>query len=151
MNGYEIKHALQSDTITNMWFTDVYASDQIKVTRYPCAIVVNIDDSSQKGTHWIPMFVLNPDTIEVFDSFGRPPWELGANISKFVSKFVNIFYNDMQFQNIGTTVCGAYSIYYIWMKCQDFTLCEIQSILRRHTDRDLQMYQQMNVCKRNAR
>ncbi|GFW50631.1 uncharacterized protein TNCV_2889331 [Trichonephila clavipes] len=37
-----------------------------------CAIV-NFDDSSQPGTHWLALFVNDKRELEFYDSFGQPP------------------------------------------------------------------------------
>lgn len=147
MNGNQIIHALQSNSMKNRWwFSRLCASDRIEVIKHPSAMVVNVDDSSLPGSHWIGLFVENPDAIEVFDSFGREPSQLGENILKFVSNHKNVFWNPIPFQKCNTTVCGAYCTYYIRMKCQGMSLHEIQSSLEVDNDPDLRMYQLMEKC-----
>lgn len=65
--------------------------------------VVNLDDQSGPGTHWVAYKKKNHEII-YFDSFGnlRPPQEL---INYFGDGSV-VKYNHKNYQNYDTVICG---------------------------------------------
>ena len=58
-------------------FLGVFASDRIPRmdTRYPYAII-NLDPSTQPGSHWIGLAYVNKKRTLMYDSFGRSPREI---------------------------------------------------------------------------
>ena len=74
------------------------------------AYVVNLDEYSDIGTHWIELYV-NNKTVTNFDSFGI------EHISKEVKKFVNnknIIANIFRIQAYDSVMCFLYwIIFYI--------------------------------------
>ena len=76
------------------------------------AYVVNLDEYSDIGTHWIALYV-NNKTVTYFDSFGI------EHISKEVKKFVNnknIIANIFRIQGYDSVMRGYFcveSIHYI--------------------------------------
>ena len=90
-------------------FVDVYSRvnlpDQIKDGTY----VINLDEYSDIGTHWIPLYV-NNITFTYFDSFGL------EHIPKEVKKFIgnrNIISNIYRIQNYVSIMCGYFCIGFI--------------------------------------
>lgn len=67
-----------------------------------CAII-NLDNSENLGTHWVA-YVKIYDYCEYFDSYGnlKPPLEL----TMYLTKDVNIFYNYINYQKTNTYNCG---------------------------------------------
>ena len=63
-------------------FIVAYSRDNLPDTIKDGAYVVNLDEYSDIGTHWIALYV-NNKTVTYFDSFGI------ENIPKEVKKFVN--------------------------------------------------------------
>lgn len=93
-------------------------------------IVINTDTSKGHGLHWFSIFIdfkVDPITVEYFNSSG---YDL-ENI-KFKNYFENIIddikrdkdikdckwvqVTEIQHQRDDTANCGAYSLYYIWMR-----------------------------------
>jgi hypothetical protein len=89
-------------------------------------IVFNTDPHTQKGQHWISLYVdLQGENLEgkpcvyYFDSYGRKPpqqiHKLIQTILKQGEKYnhpLNYFYNDHCYQNINAQ-CGMYSIHFV--------------------------------------
>ena len=71
-------------------FNGVYSRDNLPDEIKDGAYVVNLDEYSDIGTHWIALYV-NNKTVTYFDSFGI------EHISKEVKKFVNNQNNSKQF------------------------------------------------------
>lgn len=149
MNRNEIANVLMSDPITAKWYKGVFCSDEIPVLRERSAIVINTDDSTKPGSHWIAVFVENKDTIEMFDSFGRSPHAFGENISSFTSNYKYVLHNDIWFQHPDSIVCGVYCIYYIWMKSRGIALFQIQERLKGNVSRDIEFSEKMTKWKRD--
>ena len=73
------------------------------------AYVVNLDEYSDNGTHWIALYV-NNKTATYFDSFGI------EHISKEVKRFVNnknIIANIFRIQAYNSVMCGYFCIGFI--------------------------------------
>ena len=73
------------------------------------AYVINLDEYSDIGTHWIALYV-NNKTATYFDSFGI------EHIPKEVKKFIgnrNIVTNIYRMQNYDSIMCGYFCIGFI--------------------------------------
>ena len=73
------------------------------------AYVINLDEYSDIGTHWIALYV-NIKTATYFDSFGI------EHIPKVVKKFIgnrNIVTNIFKIQNYDSIMCGYICIGFI--------------------------------------
>ncbi|GFT96544.1 uncharacterized protein TNCV_5022101 [Trichonephila clavipes] len=53
--------------------TGVYSRDTLPPLQENMCAIVNSDDSSQPGTHWLALFVNDKRKLEFYDSFGQPP------------------------------------------------------------------------------
>lgn len=76
--------------------------------KHECA-VVNLDNSTGPGTHWVAYYKKDSN-IEYFDSFGnlRPPIEI---INYLGSK---IKYNHTVYQNYNTVNCGHLCLNFLY-------------------------------------
>ena len=72
--------------------------------------VVNLDDSTGPGTHWVAMCI-KPGIIEYFDSFVLNCPEEVINLSDILG--INYLYNSSQYQDFISVLCGYYCIYWI--------------------------------------
>ena len=111
MNSLQINLILQRNHYTKECFKGVYPSNRIrKYSTYPYCMVANSDKEGQRGTHWLGIFVPNPNTVEYFDSFAEPP---NAVIKKFLDQFETIVVNSRQVQSIFDNSCAAHVIYFL--------------------------------------
>lgn len=92
------------------YFRGVYMKDQLPRTpqRRECGIV-NLDDSKNKGTHWVA-YVKNNYYCEYFDSYGdlKPPIEILHYLKNY-----NVFYNYTRYQKFNTINCGHLCLEYL--------------------------------------
>lgn len=74
--------------------------------------IFNNDDKDNSGTHWVAAFT-SPKATIFFDPFGLPPSE---EILKFLktSKAEKHIYSSSQLQNIRSSLCGYYVLYFIY-------------------------------------
>ncbi len=82
-----------------------------KTITKPACIIMNIDNASKPGKHWLAYWFDSKGCGEFFDSFGWPP-------GKFFRKYLEShsdrnFYNPILIQNPLSTVCGQYCLYYL--------------------------------------
>ena len=90
-------------------FIGVYSRNNLPDKIKEGAHVVNLDQYSDIGTHWIALYV-NNNTVKYFDSFGI------GHISKEVKKFVynkNIIANIFRIQAYDSVICGYFCIGFI--------------------------------------
>ena len=90
-------------------FNGVYSRDNLSHKIKDGEYVINLDESSNIGTHWIALHV-NNKTATYFDSFGV------EHIPKEIKKFINnknIIANIYRVQNYDSTICGYFCIGFI--------------------------------------
>ena len=86
--------------------------------------VINLDEYSNIGTHWIVLYV-NSKTVTYFDSFGI------EHIPKEVKKFIgneNIITNIYRIQNYDSVMFGYFCIGFIDYMLMDKSLTEYTNL-----------------------
>ena len=112
-------------------FIGVYPQDYLlnfHIPSQPVKLIINLDLSSQPGTHWLALFI-SKSHLEIFDSFGldsttwtRKPIILLKFIEK-LSKTHSILISP-RIQSSNSNLCGVYSIFYLALRSQ-FTFYQI--------------------------
>jgi len=75
-------------------FDKVYNEGKSKL-----GLVINLDESHQKGSHWVSLYTnLDKNQIFFFDSVGKPPRK---KIKKFINKIVNFMYQKKYNSKLG--------------------------------------------------
>ena len=90
-------------------FIGVYSRDTLPGKINDGSYVINLDEYSDIGTHWIALYV-NNKTVTYFDSFGI------EHISKELKKFVNnknIIAKIFRIQTYDSVMCGYFRIGFI--------------------------------------
>ena len=90
-------------------FNEVYSRDNLPDKIKYGAYVINLDEYSDIGTHWITLYV-NNKTVTYFDSFGV------EHIPKEVKTFINnknIIANIFRIQAYDSVMCGYFCIRFI--------------------------------------
>ena len=98
LSNFEIENAVKKIGLKN--FCGVFLRDTLpkKSKRNECAIM-NLDDTSGDGTHWVEWFKRGNDKF-YFDSFGlSPPTELNNYLG-------DVFYPTEQIQPRQEVICG---------------------------------------------
>ena len=57
-------------------YIGTFPSDKIPVLQPGTYCIANLDNSSQKGSHWIAIIKVNKKTSVVYDSFGRKTYKI---------------------------------------------------------------------------
>ena len=94
---------------TKSRFNDVYSRDNSPNEIKDGIYVINLDEYSDIGTHWIALYVKNND-ITYFDSFGV------EHIPKEIIKSIgqkNVIANIFRIQAYDSIICGYFCIGFI--------------------------------------
>ena len=105
LTNFEIQSYYQNEPR----FIGVYSRDNLPDKVKDEAYIINLDEYSDIGTHWIALYV-NNTTVTYFDSFGI------EQIPKEVKKFIgnrNIISNIYRIQNYNSIMCGYFCIGFI--------------------------------------
>ena len=97
-------------------------------------MVVNLDETSQPGTHWVAICAKSPSEVWYFDSYGEPP---EGNVKEMLKTFQKITINTFVIQSILSNVCAAYCIYFIYMCAKGFSYSKILSNLSAKPNMDV--------------
>ena len=88
-------------------FNGVYSRDNLPDQIKDGAYIINVDECSDIGTHWIALYVNNKNNVPYFDSFGV------ENIPKEVKNFIdskNMIVNIFRLQAYDSVMCGYFCI-----------------------------------------
>ena len=103
-------------------FVGVYSSDLIPhLITEPCCLILNTDPHTEKGTHWLAIY-LHPKSCSAyfFDSYGLPP--LLPPVHEFLRRNCSLWtYNKVQLQGPASTVCGHYCCLFALYMDQGYT------------------------------
>lgn len=130
MNSKEITNALLKDPHARRVFRGVFPRDKlprsVNVTQ-PGAYVINTDNSSGPGKHWVCVWFTGLGDAEYFDSFGLPPTE--PTIKNFLFRQCSRYkFNQRLLQSLTSSACGFYVLYYVMMKSRGVGLTRIQRV-----------------------
>jgi hypothetical protein len=130
MNTQELQSALLNDAYTREIVSGVYAADTIPLgLPIPTVLIINSDNKSQPGTHWLAIYVDKNRNAVYFDSFGRQP--LVKNIQNFLDKQCKSYtYNHTCVQSYTTSTCGEYSVLFCAVLARGYSLRDYLNIFK---------------------
>ena len=124
MNTKDIERAMLKDEFIKQRFIGVYPIDRIPVDLPPKSlIIVNLDPSDKKGSHWVVIHHTTKGKIEHFDSLGNKP-EVKIHIL-LTANNMTYKYNNKRVQNFLTDTFGLYCIYYSYYSARGRIMEEI--------------------------
>ena len=93
-------------------FEGCYSKDQIPLIENNKSLIFNLQNSDQKGSHWVSLARKNND-IFIFDSFGIG--DIPTNLYK-IYKNHNIITNIYRIHDINSNLCGLFSVLFCLYK-----------------------------------
>jgi hypothetical protein len=127
MNTNELNLRLWSNSVTRIYYGGCYAADKLpRPYQIPQAFVVNEDDSSSPGTHWVAVFCRSMTRVDYFDSFAMPPM---PKISEWLTQFPVVNRNLNSYQSKTSDVCGFYTLFFVYMCSMGYSMAQIEKIL----------------------
>lgn len=127
MDTAQLETLLHKHSATRSIFGGVLARDQLPIRAQHRAYIVNLDKSSEPGSHWVAIVFSNNFPAEYFDSYGMPP--IHHDIKKFLeNNSIQWTYNSICLQSYRTAVCGQYCAYYIIQRRLNKSMREILTL-----------------------
>ena len=113
----------------------VYSADTLPhmIQYYPSCYVVNTDESTDAGEHWVCIYFNSNQDAEFFCSFANSPYFYDKCILSFVERNCRSWVcNVKRLQSSLSTVCGQYCIFFAVCKSIDESLKHICSVFCNH-------------------
>ena len=101
-------------------FIGVYPIDRLPVIILPksTTIIINLDESYKRGSHWVAVKFEPSKPAFYFDSFGRyPPEEIITFMERNAKSWIA---SDRIYQSEDSTLCGYYCILFLSCKTNRF-------------------------------
>ena len=105
-------------------FNGVYSRDNLPDKIKDGTYVINFDEYSNIGTHWVALYASNNNDVTYFDSFGVE--HIPKEIKKFISN-KNIKTNIFRIQIYNSIMCGYFCIGFISFVLAGKTLTDFTS------------------------
>ena len=119
MDNFTTNKILLSNKVTKDSFIGVFSSNTLPSYAQTGYYVVNLDMSQQPGSHWIAIKISKSKCKnEYFDSYGLGPPTV--HFKKFIR--YNHTCNSKRLQHSISNTCAQWCIYYMWRKCQGWSL-----------------------------
>ena len=115
LTNFEIQKYYQNEPR----FNGVYSRDKDE------AYVINLDEYSDIGTHWVALYVQN-NNVTYFDSFGVE--HISKEIRAFIDRFLSIATNIFRIQAYGSIMYGYFCIGFIDFMLAGKTLTEFTNL-----------------------
>ena len=129
MNNLEIRALLTRDPRTRRVFRGVFPRDKLpQYEKDVSAYIINTDHSRGPGEHWVCVWFNGQGGAEYFDSFGLPPTL--DPVLRFIERNTTkrFTYNKRLLQNMLSSACGLYVMYYVLMKSRGARLSRVQQM-----------------------
>lgn len=130
MDSGQIKKALRRIKI----FKGVYAACDIPVkhNKLPSAYVVNTDNCSLPGTHWVALLIRADGVVEYFDSFGLD-YAMWPEIKKYIEWHTTgiVESQSQQLQHTTAKTCGLYCIRFIEARSVNMSMQHFVALFSR--------------------
>ena len=111
--NYPLSNILINNLLKNeKYFSGVYSKHQIPLIENNKSLIFNLQNSDQKGSHWVSLSRKNND-IFIFDSFGVG--YVPNNLYEIYKNY-NIITNIYRIQDINSNLCGLFSVLFCLYK-----------------------------------
>ena len=111
--NYPLSNIFINDLLKNKkYFSGVYFEDQIPLIENNKSLKFNLQNSDQKGRHWVSLSRKN-NNIFIFDSFGVG--HIPINLYKIYKNY-NIITNIYRIQDINSNLCGMFCVIFCLYK-----------------------------------
>lgn len=136
MDTDQINKIMTSNSMTRKYYQGCFPCDRIpkiEELRFPAAIIFNLDEANEIGTHWTCAFAKGHE-VNYFDSYAMEPNE---DINLFLKNFPKINRNIFPYQSLNSNVCGHFCITCLYFQSKGTSFDSFIKILDRCDDKDL--------------
>lgn len=114
----------------------VYASDTIpKGLTRPMALIINTDDHTKPGSHWVCIYCDKEGKGWYFDSYGVPPL-LPSVLESLRRNCLVSRWSNRQLQNVTSSVCGQYCLMFLYHMCSGGTVPQFYEFFSKNTSQN---------------
>ena len=116
---------LVSKLVDDVRLLGVFARDELpdfmsKIR--PICLILNTDPNDQPLTHWLDLYAFSAGSIKIFYLFGLSP-------SIYSLDVLNTLHSSFFRQSPSTSVCGNYSIVFIYICFHNYSLTDFVDLL----------------------
>lgn len=132
LSTQQIYKEIHKDPYARLTFLGVFAKNRLpQVKIYPCSLVVNTDPSDKPGEHWLAIYFNADKSCEFFDSYGNKPEYYG--LDEYVKNNSVVYKNNnVRFQDLSSSSCGYYCIFFLLLKSRKFLFKEILDLFSKY-------------------
>ena len=141
----EIDEILSNNPITDKFYMGCFPSNKLpKCEHFPCSMVINFDDSTKPGTHWVAIYAPDETEVNYFDSFGGGETDI-ENINQYLQDNFRLVTNRSKVvQSKRSKVCGYYAIFFIYLSSKGIPFKRIERLLLQEKKPDALVYKYVN-------
>ena len=128
LTNFEIQKYYQNEPR----FNGVYSRDNLPKIK-DGAYIINLDEYSDIGTHWVALYVggaspkdVNNNDVTYFDSFGVE--HIPKEIKAFIDRSLSITTNNFRVQAYDSMMCGYFCIGFIDFMLEGKTLTDCSNL-----------------------
>ena len=130
MNTNTIEEIFLMDEEIRKHFLGIYPIDMIpSLIKVGSIVVVNLDPSFKRGSHWVVLYLRDKNMVEHFDSLGKKP--KNEILSCLFYNNQKCIYNTERIQDYNTNTCGLFCLFYSFYACR---LCNMKNIISCFND-----------------
>jgi hypothetical protein len=119
----ELIDLLKKDKYSRKSFCGVVPYDKLPIRRIrrPCSFIINTQDSTEPGEHWVAIYLPKRGKLEYFDSYGFTP-TLPA-IYKIIDLNGKYYiHNNETIQGVDSNNCGLFTLFYIYFRARGYSM-----------------------------
>ena len=135
MDNLQLESIIIQDKYAKRNFCGVIPIDYLpkkKLTK-TCSFIVNTDNSSEPGKHWVAIYAPIKGYIEYYDPFGLKP--LNIEIYEFINiNKKNFTYNAEPIQSSYSSKCGLFCLFYILLRSRKISTEKINKFFNNFTN-----------------
>lgn len=124
MNTLQLTQIINSNWMTKRDFYGVLARDQLpEYIPYPKHFIVNTEESSETGEHWLALYYDKNGICHFFDSYGNHPQLF--NLEEYILQTsIGYTYNSFRIQE-NSQLCGVYCVCFIYFMSEGLNMIQI--------------------------
>ena len=135
MDNFQIDHILSTTNYVKDIFMGVYSIDTLPkyVKAYPCCYIINTDESTGSGKHWVCAYFNSNMKAEFFCSFGNNPQFYDNRLISFIERNCDSWISNVKrLQCSMSTVCGQFCIFFAVCKALHVTMTQFCNIFNNN-------------------
>ena len=103
------------------------------ILKLPKLLILNSDESGDPGSHWLAMYIPEKGPLEFFDPLGRGPGDYQDFLKYWLESSERLYVrNAYRYQDVGSSACGQFCIFYGVLRLMGLTMTDIISCLTPH-------------------